>query len=110
MERNDIWESLSYHGTTVGSPNSKYEIDLEFAKAGTCAASIVASETFLTFRTSRGCRVTSRAGAEAVRFPVPDTSLIGPGDQLELAVAVPVDRGRMDAVPPELQRLAVIVP
>ena len=34
MERNDVWESLSYHVTTVGSPNSKHEYDLEFAKAG----------------------------------------------------------------------------
>ena len=29
-----MWESLSYHGTTVGSPNSKHESDHEFSKAG----------------------------------------------------------------------------
>ena len=73
-------------------------------------ASIVATETLLIPRSLGRRGIAGRARAEVLRFPVPDTPLIGPGDELELAVAVPVDRRWMDAVPPELQWLAVLIP
>ena len=73
-------------------------------------ASIVPTEALLIPRSLGRRGIAGRARAEVFRFPVPDTPLIGPGDELELAVAVPVDRRWMDAVPPKLQWLAVLIP